>query len=84
MLEEQEGRLTGLDGEVLLDLLALLAAEGRIGQHHIIAVPFLNVGNVLGQGVSLTVSQNCVCRFLPPTARASWQTFRDRFGNQQT
>ncbi len=53
MLEEQERRLAGADGEVLLHLLAFLAAERRIGQHHVDAVLFLNVGEVLGQRVGV-------------------------------
>ena len=53
VLEEQERRLAGADGEVLLHLLALLAAEGRIGQHHVVAVLLLNVGEVLGERVGV-------------------------------
>ena len=53
VLEEQEGGLAGADGEVLLHLLALLAAEGRIGQHHVEAVLLLNVGEVLGERVGV-------------------------------
>jgi hypothetical protein len=53
VLEEQEGGLAGADGEVLLHLLALLAAEGRIGQDHVEAVLLLNVGEVLGQRVGV-------------------------------
>ncbi len=39
-LQEQPGRLSGpkLDGEVLLDRLLLLAAEGRVGEHHVDAI----------------------------------------------
>jgi hypothetical protein len=44
VLQEQEGRLAGLDREVLLHLLALLAAEGRVGQDHVVAVAVLDVG----------------------------------------
>ncbi len=47
MLQKQKGRLAGLDREVLLHLLALFAAEGRIGQYHIEAVLFLYVAEVL-------------------------------------
>ena len=32
VLEEEDGGLAGLDGKVLLDLLAFLAAEGWIGE----------------------------------------------------
>ena len=53
VLQEQEGRLAGLDREVLLDLLALLAAEGRVGQDHVVAVALLDVGDVLGQRVGV-------------------------------
>ena len=51
VLEEQERGLAGADGEILLDLLAFLASEGRIGQHHVVAVLLLNVGEVLGERV---------------------------------
>jgi hypothetical protein len=44
MLEEEEGGFACADGEVLLDFLALLAAERRIGQHYFVAVFFLDVG----------------------------------------
>jgi hypothetical protein len=39
VLQEQEGRLAGADGEVLLHLLALLAAEGRVGEDHVHSGP---------------------------------------------
>ena len=51
MLEKEERRFAGADREVLLDLLPLLAAERRIRQHDFVAVPFLNVGEVLGQRI---------------------------------
>ena len=53
VLEEQERRLAGADGEVLLHFLALLAAEGRIGEHHVVAVLLLNVGEVFGERVGV-------------------------------
>ena len=53
VLEEEERGLAGADGEVLLHFLALLAAEGRIGQHHVVAVLLLNVGEVLGERVGV-------------------------------
>ena len=53
VLEEEEGGLAGADGEVLLHLGALLAAEGRIGHHDVVAVLFLNVGEVFGEGVGV-------------------------------
>ena len=53
MLEEQEGGLASADGEVLLHFLAFLAAEGRIGQHHVVAVFLLNIGEVFGQRVGV-------------------------------
>ena len=53
VLQEQERRLAGADRKVLLHFLALLAAEGRIGQHHVKTVLFLNVGQVLGQRVGV-------------------------------
>ena len=51
VLEEQERGFARLDGEVLLDLLALLAAERGIGQDHVVAVALLDVGEVLGERV---------------------------------
>lgn len=53
VLQEEGGGLSGLDREVLLHLGAFLATEGRIGQHHVIAVLFLNVGQVFGQGIGM-------------------------------
>jgi len=53
VLEEEEGGLAGADGEVLLDLGAFLAAEGGIGQHDVVTVLFLNVGEVFGEGVGV-------------------------------
>src|ERR1019366_8350660 len=46
VLEEEEGRLAGAYGEVLLHLLPLLPAEGGIGQHYVVAVLLLYVGEV--------------------------------------
>ena len=53
MLQEQERGLAGLDREILLHLRPLLAAERRIGQHHVEAVLLLDVGDVLGQRVGV-------------------------------
>jgi hypothetical protein len=53
VLEEEEGGLAGADGEILLHLGALFAAEGRVGQDDVEAVFFLNVGEVLGEGVAV-------------------------------
>ena len=53
MLQEQKRRLARADGEVLLHFLALFAAEGRIGEHDVVAVFFLNVGDVFGQRVGV-------------------------------
>ena len=53
MLEEQERGLAGADGKVLLDFLALLAAERRVGEDDVEAVIFLDVGEVLGEGVGV-------------------------------
>ena len=44
MLKEEEGGLAGADGEVLLDLLTLLAAKGRIGEDDVVTVLLLDVG----------------------------------------
>ena len=63
MLEEEEGGLSGTDGEVLLHFLPLLAAKERIGQHHLIAVFFLNVGEIFGEGVGVDdVGPRCRAR----------------------
>jgi len=43
MLEKEKGGLAGLDREVLLDLLALFAAEGGICEDYIEAILLLNV-----------------------------------------
>ena len=51
MLEEEERGLAGADGEVLLHFLALFAAEGRIGDDDVETIPFLNIGEVLGECV---------------------------------
>ena len=53
VLEEEEGGLAGADGEVLLHFLAFLAAERGIGQHHVEAVFFLDVGEVFGERVGV-------------------------------
>ena len=53
MLKEQERRLSGADGEVLLHLFAFIAAEGWIGHHHLIAVLLLNVGEVLRERIGV-------------------------------
>ena len=53
VLEEEERRLAGADREVLLDLLALLAAEGRVGEDDVEAVLLLDVGEVLREGVGV-------------------------------
>ena len=53
MLEEEEGGLAGADGEVLRHFRPLLAAEGRIGEHHVVLVLRLHVGEVLGEGIGV-------------------------------
>lgn len=53
MLEKEEGGLAGLDGEILLNLLAFLAPERRIGQDDVVAVLLLHMGEVLGQRVGM-------------------------------
>jgi len=53
VLKEQERRLSGADGEVLLHLFAFIAAEGWIGHHHLIAVLLLNVGEVLRERIGV-------------------------------
>jgi len=51
VLQKEEGRFTGLDGEVLLDFLALFSPKGWIGQNHIEPVFVLNIADVLGKGI---------------------------------
>ena len=53
VLKEEECGLTGADGEVLLYLPALFAAERRIGDDDVEAVFFLHVGQVLGKGIGV-------------------------------
>ena len=53
VLEEEEGGLSGADGEVLLHFLALLATEGRIGHHYVVAVLLLNVGEIFRERVGV-------------------------------
>jgi len=53
MLEEEEGGLAGLDWEVLLDLGAFLATEGRVREHDVVAVFLLDVGDVLGERIDM-------------------------------
>ena len=53
VLQEQEGSFAGADGEVLLHFRAFLAAKGRIGQHHVVAVPVLDVGEIFGKRVGV-------------------------------
>jgi hypothetical protein len=53
MLKEQERRLASADGKVLLDFPPFLSTEGRIGQHDVEAVFFLNVGEVFGEAVGV-------------------------------
>ena len=53
VLQKKKSRFTGLDREVLLNLLALLATEGGIGKDDVITVFLLNIGQVLRQGVGV-------------------------------
>ena len=53
MLEKQIRRLAGADGEILLHFRALLAAKGRIGQHDMVAVFLLNVGEVFRERIGM-------------------------------
>ncbi|CAK8711027.1 hypothetical protein GMJAKD_00215 [Candidatus Electrothrix aarhusensis] len=53
MLEKEEGGLAGLDGEILLNLLALLAAKRRISQDDVVAIFLLHMGEIVGQGVGM-------------------------------
>ena len=52
-MQEQVGRLAGADREVLLHLLALAAAKGRIGQHDVEAVLLLDVHHILIECVGM-------------------------------
>ena len=53
MLQEQESGLAGADREILLHLLALAAAERRVGEDDVHPVLVLDVGQVLGQRVGV-------------------------------
>ena len=44
MLQEEEGGFAGLDGKVLLNLLAFLTTERGIGEDDIETITFLDVG----------------------------------------
>ena len=53
-LQEEQRRLGGLPvlGEVALNALLLLAAEGRIGEDHVHAVLLADLGELEAQGVA--------------------------------
>ena len=53
VLKEEESGLARADGEVLLNLFALTATEGRIGEHNVETVPFLNVRKAFGERVGV-------------------------------
>src|ERR1700730_16741510 len=53
MLEKEECCLASADRKILLDFPSLLSTEGWIRQHHVEAVLFLNVGEVLGEAVGV-------------------------------
>jgi hypothetical protein len=53
VLKKWKCSFSGADGEVLLHLGAFLAAKGRIGQHDVVAVFLLNIGEVFGEGVGV-------------------------------
>jgi hypothetical protein len=53
VLEKEKGRLAGANGKVLLHFFPLFAAEGRIGQHDVVAILLLNVGEVFGKRVGV-------------------------------
>ena len=53
VLEKEKRGLAGADGEVLLDLLTLLTAEGRIGEDDVVSVLLLDVGKVFRQRVGM-------------------------------
>ena len=53
VFQKEVGRLARLDGEVLLYLASLFAAERRVGQDIVEAVFLLHVGQILGEGVGL-------------------------------
>lgn len=52
VLQEEQFGGVALDREVLLDLRVLFAAEGRVGENHVVAVLLLNVADVLGERVA--------------------------------
>ena len=51
MLEEQESCLSGLNREIVLDLLTLLPAEWWIGENDVVAILLLDVCQVLRQSI---------------------------------
>ncbi len=53
MLKEEKGCFIGFDGEVLLNLGAFLAAKGGIGQNNVVAVFFLNIGEVFCKRIGM-------------------------------
>ncbi len=52
MLEE-EGGLAGAAGKILLHLLALLPAEGRVGEDGVVAILFLHIAEILRERVRM-------------------------------
>jgi hypothetical protein len=53
VLKEQESRFAGANWKILLNFLALAAAEGWVGKHHVITIFFLDVGEVFGQRIGV-------------------------------
>jgi hypothetical protein len=80
-LQEQQRGFGGLFvfGEIALDALLLLAAEGRVGEDHVHALAFADVGELEAEGVAgidLRASRPCSSRFI-------WQSrYGSDFGSQ--
>lgn len=53
VLQKEKGGLSGLDGEVLLHLGPLFAAEGGIGNNDVVPVALLYVRKVFGKSVGM-------------------------------
>lgn len=51
VLEKEESGFAGFNGEVLLDFRAFLTAEGRVREDDVVAVLFLDVHDIFGEGV---------------------------------
>lgn len=53
MLEKEEGSLSGLDREVLLDLRADLSSEWRIREDDIMTIFLIDIVDILSEGIRM-------------------------------